>query len=96
MNMELRGSQALNGDIATPEVVLLTFAEGLTEEARSAIVRDHNIGNYVSRRMESRTWDVWEAGKLISDLLAVIVRERRNHWQRCRETRVAPSDGVVG
>jgi hypothetical protein len=94
--MELRDNQALNGDIASPEVILLTFSEGLTEESRSAIVRDHNIGSYVSRRMESRTWDVWEAGKLISDLLAVIVQERRNHWQRCRETRVAPSNGVVG
>ena len=88
MKLEIKGDKALNGEIVSPETEVLTFAEGLTEEARSAIVRDHNIGDYVSRRMERRTWDVWEAGKLISDLMEVVSKERSAHWMRCRETRL--------
>ena len=87
MKLELKGDKALNGEIVSPETEVLTFAAGLTEEARSAIVRDHNIGDCVSRRMERRTWDVWEAGKLISDLMEMVSKERSAHWVRCRETR---------
>ena len=88
MKLEIKGDKALNGEIVSPETEVLTFAEGLTEEARSAIVRDHNIGNYVSRRMEGQTWDVWAAGNLISDLMEMVSKERSAHWMRCRETRL--------
>lgn len=82
MNMKIKGNQAINGDIEEPDAALLTFADDLTNDARSAIVRNHNIGEYVYNRIDRNSWDVWAAAKLITDLLEVIATERIKHSMR--------------
>ena len=87
MKLEIKGNKALNGEIASPETEVLTFAEGLTEEARSAIVRDHNIGVYARKQFEDGgIWamDLWQVAGLLPGMLRLVAKENREHHARCR------------
>lgn len=65
--------------------VVLENVRGLTEKVVSEIVRNANIGAFVLRRIGgSGSIDLWEAGRLIRDILDIVARERTLHHHRSK------------